>query len=309
MKLRDALKAYLLVDRAENTLTTYRRILLPFVEEIGPGRPLELVTPEDLDAYIFDLRERKTRYAGHSKRPTEKGKLSQATIYKIAKTIKAFFNWCVKREYMTLSPARFLDVRQPDQHPAGKTATPHEIQEILGAARYKPRDWAIILLLAQSGCRAGDIAGLHLDDLELDQTRALIRKGKGGKRRWIYYGPETTRAILAYLDRRPAVLHDFVFVGVRGDPLSAPGISQMIRRRCVDAGLDRTIGAHAFRHFVIKTLLRAGEDPRVVRDYVGHSDISVTMRYGSEVYDSDLHEATKQLSLNKQEDFHIWRTG
>jgi integrase len=280
-----------------------------FVEEIGPGRPLDLLTPEDLDAYFYDLRQRNIRYADHAKRPPEQGKLSDATIYKHSKTIKVFFNWCIKRGYLQQSPARFLEIRRPDQNPAGKAATDTEVGEILGAARYKPRDWAMVLLLAQSGCRAGDVAGLHLADLELLDNSAIVRAGKGGKRRRIYFGPETSQAIQDYLEKRPDVEHDYVFVGVRGDPLTSAAVSQMIRRRCNDADLDRSLGAHAFRHYVVKKLLGAGRDPRIVRDYVGHTDVSVTMRYGAEVYDSELRDATREFSLNKQGDLRLSRTG
>ena len=54
MLLQEALRLYLLVDRAEQTQTTYERMLTRFVEDIGPRRHLDHVTPEDLDAYIAD---------------------------------------------------------------------------------------------------------------------------------------------------------------------------------------------------------------------------------------------------------------
>ena len=91
--------------------------------------------------------------------------------------------------------------------------------------------------------------------------------------------------------------------------MTSAAISQMIRRHCKDAGLDRTVGSHAFRHFVVKKLLRAGRDPRIVRDYVGHTDVSVTMRYGSEVYDPELRNSTNELSLTRQGDVRLSRTG
>jgi integrase len=302
MRLQEAIDNYLRVDRAESTRETYRKVLCRFAQYVGPHRPLERVTPEEVDAYIYDLRHIPAKYADHPTRPTETEPLSDATIYKISKTIKAFFNWCVKRKYLAESPACFLTVQRPDDNPAGKAATPHEVSEIIGAAFYKPRDRALVMLLAQSGARAGEVANLQIGDLDLGGLRAYVRDPKNRENRYIYFEQDTADALLAWLKKRPEVGHNYVFISWRDrQPIRASAISQMIRRRCAEADLARTIGSHAFRHFVAKTLFNEGEDPRVIRDYLGHKSLEITWKYGADVHDNDLHRAAQRLKITRSD--------
>jgi integrase/recombinase XerC len=302
MEIREALRAFLQVDCAESTRRTYAKVLTRFVEDIGPGRPLELVRPEDLDAYVFKLRQQKGKYVDHPTRPTESGKLSSVTVYKVIKTVKRFFAWCVEREYLAVSPARFLTNRRPVRPLANsKAATADEVSAILSAARYKPRDWAIVLLLAQSGARASEVAGLRLDEVSLEENFAIIT-GKGDKRRRILFGPETSAAIRDWLAFRPLdAEHDYVFTSTRGHgPLDAQGISQIIRRLCAVARLDRALGAHAFRHFVGMTLAREKTPLPVIQEYLGHSDSQITAQYLRSIDDEDLRTAQRKLSLTRR---------
>lgn len=298
MTLKEALRLFLSIDRSEQTRLTYEQMLTRFVEDIGPRRRLENITPEDLDAYISDMRQSRVKYADHPTRPTVYEPLSPATIYKWIKTIKAFFNWLVKREYLSISPARFLTARRPIQPLGqGKAAKADEVAEILAAARYKPRDRAVILLLAESGCRAGDVCALRLDRLDLQKGTGVV-DGKGGKRRTIHFEDETIDALAVWLEKRPQVDHPYVFTSTRGlGPLTPQAISQITRRLSRTAGLERTLGAHAFRYYVGMTLARNRVAPPVIQQYLGHSNISTTMGYCAAVEDEDLKEAGKLLDL------------
>jgi integrase len=300
MKLKEALHYFLLVDRAGQTQTTYSRVLTRFAEQIGPGRPLDLIRPEDLDAYVHELRSRTHRYEDHPTRPTEEGPLALATVHKHTKTIRVFFNWCVDRGYIRESPARFLVNRRPVRPLGqGKAATDAEVTEILAAARYKPRDWAVVLLLAQSGCRAGDIAGLTMNGLDLDDCKAVV-DGKGDKRRTIYFGSETADAIRAWLTKRPQVDHDYVFTSARGHgALKVASVSQIVRRLSLVAGLERSLGAHSIRHFVGMKMARMHVAPTIIQHYLGHSDVTITMGYIASVDEGDLRAAGQLLSLSR----------
>lgn len=298
MELQEALRLFLQVDHAQSTRNTYRRVLQPFVTSIGPGRPLELIRPEDIDAYVFSLRQRKVKYAGHPTRPNEEAPLASATVYKHIKTIKRFFNWCVERELLTQSPTRFLVNRRPVRPLGeGKAATDEEVFRILDAARYKPRDLAILLLLVQSGARAGEVARLKISDLNLDECSAIV-DGKGDKRRRIWFGQEAADAIRAWLERRPDVDHEHVFIswGTGRGPLTATGVSQIPRRLSRVCGLKRTLGAHAFRHFVGMSLARGKVPLTVIQHWLGHTDPQITMQYIRSIEPADIDAARDLLA-------------
>jgi integrase/recombinase XerC len=296
MNLEHALKAYLAVARAPQTRETYASFLTRFVHAIGPGRPLDLVTPEDLDAFVSDMCLRRTKYADHPRRPTVNKPLSSATIYKNVKMIKSFFNWCVKRGYLTQSPSRFLVNSRPNLPLGrGKAATDQEFALMVAAARFRPREMAIVLLLGTSGCRAGELASLQIQDVDWDKCVAMVN-GKGEKRREILFSRDARDAMQAWLAVRPPVDHDCVFCSrTTGEPLLARGVSQVIRRLCKTAGI-RGLGAHSLRHRVGLIFARNHVAPRVAQSYLGHTNITITLNYYQDVDESDLRAAGQLLN-------------
>lgn len=299
MELREALRQFLLVDRSPATRETYRKILTRFVDDIGPRRPLDMIRPDDLDAYVFTLRNQPIRYEEHPTRPAEQGNLSAATVHKRIKTIKRFFSWCVEREYLEASPARYMTNRKPVQPLGdGKAATREEVDAIIDAARGMTRNYAIVWLLAQSGVRAGEVASLQIRNLSLERNRAVV-DGKGNKRRTIYYHTETADALRAWLEVRPAASHNSVFLSERTlAPLTSSAISQMLRRLCRRAGLERTLGAHSFRHYVGTTLARGHMPIPAIQEWLGHSDPQITVQYTRSLEDSDFDATAALLSPN-----------
>lgn len=299
MELNEALDQFLLLDRAWSTRETYRKILVRFVADIGPGRPPDLVRPEDVHAYILKLRDREQKWGTHPTRPRVDEPLAAATIYKHVKTIKRFFNWCVERGYVELSPARYVICRRPVQPLGdGKAATGAEIAAILAETRRKPRDRAIVLLLAQSGARASEIAGLKIRNLVLDENRAIV-DGKGSKRRDIYFLDDATAALRTWLPVRPDVPHDYVFTSTRGrGKLNPQAISQITRRLSRAAGLDRELGAHAFRHYVGTKLARERVALPIIQAWLGHSDPAITLQYQRSLDGDDIRAAGLVLSIH-----------
>lgn len=307
MELKEALDQFLLLDRARSTRETYQKILSRFVSDIGPGRPLELIRPEDVNAYVLKLRDRDHKWDSHPTRPKVSEPLSPATVYKHVKTIKRFFNWCIERGFLYISPARFVSNRRP-VHPMGegKAATESEVAAVLMEARKKPRDWAIVLLLAQSGARASEIAGLKIRNLELESNQAIV-DGKGGKRREIYFMPDATAAIRAWLAIRPNdASHDYVFTSTRGHgKLNPQAISQITRRLSSAAGLNRKLGAHAFRHYVGTKLARERVALPIIQAWLGHSDPAITMQYQRSLDREDIRAAGTFLAIAPPTDREI----
>jgi integrase len=307
MKLKEALDAFLLVDRARQSRDTYRKFLTRFIKAIGPERPLDLITPQDIDAYILDMREQRTKYIDHPKRRPVNEPLSPVTVYKGIKTIKTFFKWCVDQQLIDLSPAGHLRNPRP-RRPLGqgKACTDDELDLILAAARFKPRDRAVILLLAESGCRANEAAGLRLRNLELAELSAII-DGKGSRRRRIFYTEQAAGAIRVWLDKRPDVEHDYLFTSIRGHGrLTARAVSDIVRRLCKVAG-TRQLGAHSLRHRVGLIFARRRVAPRITQHYLGHEDIHTTLEYYQDVDESDLRAASHWVSPGYEEE-DWWQT-
>lgn len=309
MELQEALDQFMLLDRAKSTRETYRKILDRFVTDIGPGRPLELIRPEDVNAYVLKLRDRDQKWTTHPTRPPVDEPLSTATVYKHTKTIKRFFNWLIDEGYLTQSPAQNIANKRPAiLLGEGKAATEDEVIAVLLQARRKPRDWAIMLLLVESGARASEIAGLKIRDLRLTDNQAVI-DGKGSKRRKIWFLSDASAAITAWLAVRPSeATHNYVFTSTRGPShLQPQAISQITRRLCHAAGIERSLGAHAFRHYVGTKLARERVPLPIIQAWLGHSDPSITLQYQRSLDGDDIRAAGNALAVSPPSNAEILR--
>jgi hypothetical protein len=110
------------------------------------------------------------------------------------------------------------------------------------------RDYAILLLLARLGLRAGEVAGLQLDDVDWRRGELLIR-GKGGRQDVLPLPVDAGEALVSYLRRRPRCQCRAVFLRVTAPrrELNRSTIGWVVRAACDRAGLPRA-GAHRLRH-------------------------------------------------------------
>lgn len=121
------------------------------------------------------------------------------------------------------------------------------------------RDFAILMLLSRLGLRAGEVAGLRLDDLDWRNGEVVVR-GKGNCVQRLPLPVDVGGAIVAWLRRgRPRCDCRYVFVRVRAPlgALSTAGVSQVVARACARAGLP-VFHAHRLRHTAATDILRAG---------------------------------------------------
>lgn len=141
------------------------------------------------------------------------------------------------------------------------------------------RDYAVILLLSRLGLRAGEVAGLRLEDLDWRAGQITVR-GKGHRIDVLPLPVEVGDAIAGYLLRgRPSTAERWVFGTIMAPrvELSRRGVSWIVRSACVRSG-TAPVGAHALRHALACQLLRAGaplsEIGQLLRQ---HADITVSV--------------------------------
>ncbi|MFY9327077.1 MAG: site-specific integrase [Georgfuchsia sp.] len=164
---------------------------------------------------------------------------------------------------------------------------PDQIRQLLDSIdRRTPRgrrDYAILLLLARLGLRAGEVASLELDDIDW-RAGQLSVCGKSGQRNGLPLTPEVGKAIAAYLRHgRPLSASRRVFLrakapirGFRGPS----GISCIVRHSLERAGINApTKGAHQFRHGLATEMLRQGASLSEIGDLLGHRHSQTTKIY------------------------------
>lgn len=122
------------------------------------------------------------------------------------------------------------------------------------------RDEAIVRFMLETGARAGEVVALQIDDVDLREQRAVVRRGKGGKGRVVPFGPQTGTALARYLRQRAAhrlAATPALWVGDRGKPFSYDGLHAALKARAAAAGIDG-FTPHRLRHTAAHRWLAAG---------------------------------------------------
>lgn len=262
-----------------STRKAYRSALAPMTGWIGPARDLGEIKPELLVEFV-------------QKRVNREG-LAPATRQKHIKSIKTFFNWCVRLDLLEKSPARVIRGKKlPKAIDRHKAMNDQELETLLSSLRYKPRDYALILFLADTGCRRSGAAGLRLQDIDWEKMIAVVTE-KGEKTRRVVFGEDCARAIrhwFAYRNEHHALKGVYIFTR-DGLPMKPENVSLIIRRACKAAGV-RVLSSHSLRHRKGHQLADARIAPSVAATALGHSDPMITLTY---YYPHDWESAEKAL--------------
>ena len=228
--------------------------------------PLDQITVNHIRLYLHEI----------STNPKTGKKLSKATVNQRKAIIRSFFKWCYEEEYIQKDPSVRIKEERTDSKP--RTAYKDTQIEAMRQACDSPRTRAIVDLLASSGIRVAECAGLNISDVDLD-NRELTVFGKGGKWRTAFMDAAAVVSLKAYLQTRdddsPAL-----FVGSRKPHgrLSTDAIRRTLHKLSPAAGVEDVI-PHRFRHTTATAAIERGMPIESVQVILGHSNISTTLRY------------------------------
>lgn len=148
------------------------------------------------------------------------------------------------------------------------------------ATRCGARDRAVITVLWRLGLRAGEVAGLTLDDLDWAAARLTVI-GKGSRRLTLPIPVDVGQALVEWLTVRPAdtgVRAVFVRLRSPSGGLSSAGISDIIRHRGEAAGLG-VVSSHRLRHTAAMNVIAAGGSLVEAQELLGHQAAASTRVY------------------------------
>jgi integrase len=146
------------------------------------------------------------------------------------------------------------------------------------------RNYAILLLLARLGLRAGEVVALQLEDLDWENAQITIRSKKGRGWARMPLPTEVGRALARYLRYgRPSSLCRNVFVrsvAPYGRLSASANIACLTRSAIEKAGVESVRkGAHLFRHSLATAMLRQGASLDEIGQVLRHQDPNTTAIY------------------------------
>jgi integrase/recombinase XerD len=145
------------------------------------------------------------------------------------------------------------------------------------------RDLTIASFMLFCGLRSGEVLGLTLRDIQLDQDQIRVH-GKGNKDRILPLAPEVRSSLSRYLrhERPHNTTHDVLFVVLkgprRGRPMIPSGLRSVFRHHRKRSSVARA-NPHRFRHTFAADMVRSGMSVPALMRLMGHSHIDMTLRY------------------------------
>jgi site-specific recombinase XerD len=219
-----------------------------------------------------------------------------ATVNRALVTIRLYFAWLVESGVIKVNPAaKVKELRRVQLAPKGldRGLVRKLLREV--ELRQDVRANAVIHLFLYTGCRVGDLVALELHDLMLGERAGTVvfRFGKGGKQRSVPLPLPARRAIQEYLEARPPVETDRVFLGERG-ALTDRGVRALLGKYAAITGID--LHPHLMRHtFAHQFLADTNNDIVALAQILGHESLSTTARYAKRT-DRQLGEAADRLN-------------
>ncbi|MFC1947552.1 site-specific tyrosine recombinase XerD [Chloroflexota bacterium] len=252
--------------------------LFRFLQEKG----IEL--PEQADR--FDIRDYLSYLAEQ--------KVVKASIARKVSAMRSFYKYLEREGIIPVNPMQYISSPKLDRRlPSFLTNT--EIIRLLDAPDaedpFGRRDRAFLELLYASGLRVSELAGLKIDQVNLE-TREIRVIGKGSKERIALMGEPAAKALEVYMEEARDLIPKIkptsrtnkkktksVFINSDGYPLTDRSVQEILQKYADKAGIGKKVHPHMLRHTFATHLLDGGADLRVVQELLGHADLSTTQIY------------------------------
>ncbi len=289
--------------RARNTVENYRFYLNRFFIWANISEPTQIT--QDMVRNFRLWLNRQTDTAGS---PLKKNTQNYHLI-----ALRAFLKYLAKRDIETLAPEKIELAKMPDRQIEFLEGTELENflrgPEAIGQPEIiKLRDKAILETLFSTGLRVSELAGLKIDDINLNKDEFTVR-GKGSKLRVVFLSNQAKHYLKKYLEARKDMSR-YLFTNhdkagkkrnqAKDDKgLTPRSVQRIVQKYAKIAGITKKITPHVLRHSYATDLLSNGADIRSVQTMLGHSSITTTQIY-THITDKQLREVYKNFHGRKR---------
>ena len=201
--------AHYMIDCRSRNLSTWTldiysrslRLLVGLLVQVCEVSELEQVTVLHLRLCMQHLLSSPSSPESKGRRVKNGQTLSARSVRDYVLVWKSFFNWCYQEELIEKNPVARLKLPVIEKH-IKPTITSDELQMMLDSCDLRTdmgfRDYAILLLLVDSGIRLAEISGLHVDDVYAGYIKVF---GKGRREREVGLHPGVEKVIWKYTQK------------------------------------------------------------------------------------------------------------
>jgi len=230
--------------------------------------------------------------------------LSNKTLNYYMIAIRSFLKYLSKNDRVSMAPEK-IELADTPEHEISfleKDEVDRILQVYNGSDLMDLRNHAILEVLFSTGVRVSELAGLNIDQINLERCEFSVF-GKGGKVRVVFLSEDARDALKKYLAKR----HDkdnAVFIRVvtvrkedqekETQRITSRQIERIVKEAAKRAGVVKDVTPHTLRHSFATDILRNGADLRSVQHMLGHTSVTTTQVY-THVTDKHLREVHERF--------------
>ena len=240
----------------------------------------------------------------------KKLELSNGTIRKVYKQLHAFFEYCVKEEYISTNPCDRVNNFKKEKKEK-EYITLEEYNKIIKCISNQ-RDITIVRLLFFTGIRISELLGLSVDKVYINDTEAYIKVENtfynGEIRQYAktdntqgirYIDNDTKNILIAYMASEEFLSYKSKYLfpsrESKSNIITAKAVGNMIKKACKEANINKNITPHSFRHGHVAMLIDVGMNLEDIKDRVGHKSIRTTSDEYGHMYNSRKKELVNNI--------------
>ena len=274
-----------LLGRAARTRKGERAVLerlVAFLAERGVEE-VEALNRDALAAFQEELAEAWTPSGARLRPQTQRGYLT---------VVRHFARWLYDEDLAAVDLSRSIRLPRREHGLPKEVIDPPEMRALLAAAPVDSvlglRDRTMLEVLWSTGMRVSELAGIRVEDVDLEGGYVRVVRAKGGRMRVVPLGEVATTWVREYLTAARPSLEDRSSVGSVDGPLflsrtgrglERSAIAWMVRKHCRAAGITKHVTPHCFRVTCATGMLRNGAHVRHLQELLGHRTVATLDPY------------------------------
>ena len=310
-----------ILGKSFNTIRGYRRDLLQFMEyleeyeEIHNFEEIEMMTFRSFIAYLnspkrleeVEKNDKNVKSIENMKNSDKKVKLkpiSKRSINRKISALRTFFKYLQEIKVIETNKASYINVPKFEKELPNVINRDdlNNLRHVINTEKITGiRDRLIIELLYSSGLRSIEL--INLSEFMIDIEEREIRVvGKGDKERITFFSENAKKWLIKYIEEKKRQYANYtrevLIVNSKGKKLTTRSLRRLISAHAHEAGIQKEITPHVFRHSFAMELLNNGVDIRYLQELLGHSSIAATQVYThvSKAFLRDIYMSTHPLA-------------
>ena len=300
----------------EKTMSSYEQALRLFqrwCESEMNITKVDQVSESVMRRYINDLQERGkySFYSDDEKKKTNyperrrdfRKPISVITINSYIRELRVFFNWLDEDYKMKRNPMqkiRLLKVNRKARDFINDEDFKKLVSQLDKSYYPEHRDFAMIMLMIDTGMRLGECTTVLMTDLHLAAHKICLRAEttKGRKDRVVFFSPKTETVLRRWIRFKDRYVEsDYLFpIKAHGGHVNVSNFETNFKKYLRRAGLNDTLTPHCLRNNFAKRCLMSGMDIYTLSKILGHSSVKITEEAYLDLTDDDLGKRYQHYS-------------